>query len=252
MAPVHGLGCVFARENFYQLRETNFKIGLCGENRTPDPMLPKQVRYQLRYTERCEWRQLYILLFGETIVTKYSIAKIQTSYPGVFSIHYLVSTCSVTGHPLHLGWYDLENAGERFKIGLREALDAYLKKHPQYALRDGKLCKQFMPRPRKDKSLERPAYVLACLDHPKYNDRYTVYLGGEFLTAPNDELRNGLNTNVAYLAMNAAPTHPQGVSQMGETSWVDYDDYVKRNRNFLVSWDDLPENIRKHVRSRCE
>ena len=52
MAPVHGLGCVFARENFYQLRETNFKIGLCGENRTPDPMLPKQVRYQLRYTRR--------------------------------------------------------------------------------------------------------------------------------------------------------------------------------------------------------
>ena len=27
------------------------KSGLCGEARTPDPMLPKQVRYQLRYTE---------------------------------------------------------------------------------------------------------------------------------------------------------------------------------------------------------
>lgn len=181
-------------------------------------------------------------------MTKYSIAKTPTSYPGVFSIHYLVSTCSVTGRPFHLGWYDLENVGEKFKIGLKEALDAYLKKHPQYALRDGKLCKQFTPRPRKDKSLERPAYVLACLDHPKYNDRYTVYLGGEFLTAPNDELRNRLNTNVAYLAMGNAPTHPQGVSQYGESSWFEYDTYVNTNRNFLVSWDDLPENIRKHVR----
>ena len=184
--------------------------------------------------------------------TTYSIGKIPTSEVGVFGVEYRVRTSGITGHPLHLGWYDLENAGERFKIGLREALDAYLKKHPQYALRDGKLCKQFMPRPRKDKSLERPAYVLACFDHPKYNDRYTVYLGGKFLISPEGVLRDSLNTTLQYLGMNAAPTHPMGVSQWGEMSWVDYDNYVKRNRNFLVSWDDLPENIRKHVRSRCE
>ena len=185
-------------------------------------------------------------------MTKYEIAKIQTSYPGVFSIRYLVSTRGIEGRPCHFGWYDIDSAFEQFKIGLKEALDAYLKKHPQYALRDGKLCKQFMPRPRKDKSLERPAYVLACLDHPKYNDRYTVYLGGEFLISPNGVLRTPLNTTVQYLGMNAAPTHPMGVSQWGEASWVDLDEYIKRNRAFLVSWDDLPENIRKHVRSRCE
>ena len=184
--------------------------------------------------------------------TTYSIGKIPTSEVGVFGVEYRVRTSGITGRPLHLGWIDFENVGEKFKIGLKEALDAYLKKHPQYALRDGKLCKQFMPRPRKDKSLERPAYVLACLDHPKYNDRYTVYLGGEFLISPNGVLRTPLNTTVQYLGMNAAPTHPMGVSQWGEASWVELDDYVKRNRAFLVSWDDLPENIRKHVRSRCE
>lgn len=185
-------------------------------------------------------------------MTKYSIGKIPTSEVGVFGVEYRVRTSGITGRPLHLGWIHFENVGEKFKIGLKEALDAYLKKHPQYALRDGKLCKQFMPRPRKDKSLERPAYVLACFDHPKYNDRYTVYLGGEFLISPEGVLRSQLNTTVQYLGMNAAPTHPMGVSQWGEASWVDLDDYVKRNRNFLVSWDDLPENIRKHVRSRCE
>ena len=184
--------------------------------------------------------------------TTYSIGKISTSEVGVFGVKYRVRTRSITGHPLHLGWCDFENAGEKFKIGLKEALDDYLKTHPQYALRDGKLYTKFTPRPRKDKSLERPSYVLACLDHPKYNDRYTVYLGGEFLISPNGVLRTRLNTTVQYLSMNCAPTHPQGVSQMGETSWVDYDDYVKRNREFLVSWDDLPENIRKHVRARCE
>ena len=184
--------------------------------------------------------------------TTYSIGKIPTSEVGVFGVEYRVRTSGITGRPLHLGWIHFENVGEKFKIGLKEALDDYLKKHPQYALRDGKLCKQFMPRPRKDKSLERPAYVLACLDHPKYNDRYTVYLGGEFLISPNGVLRTPLNTTVQYLGMNAAPTHPMGVSQWGDASWVDLDEYIKRNRAFLVSWDDLPENIRKHVRSRCE
>lgn len=184
--------------------------------------------------------------------TKYSITKLQTSEVGVFSIQYCVCTTSVTGKPLYLGWYDLENAGERFKIGLREALDAYLEKHPQYALRDGKLYTQFCPRPRKDKSLERPAYVLACLDHPKYNDRYTVFLGGKFLTAPEAQLRTRFNTTVPYLGMNAAPAHPLGVSQFGDTSWTEFDDYIKTNKQFLVSWDDLPEKVRKHVRSRCE
>ena len=132
---------------------------------------------------------------------KYSIGKIPTSEVGVFGVEYRVCTRSVTGHPLHLGWYDLENAGESFKIGLKEALDAYLKKHPQYALRDGKLYTQFTPRPRKDKSLERPAYVLACLDHPKYNDRYTVYLGGEFLISPKGGLRTPRNTRLQCLGM---------------------------------------------------
>ena len=183
--------------------------------------------------------------------TKYSITKLPTSEVGVFGIRYSVCTTRVTGKPLYLGWYDLANAGERFKIGLREALDAYLEKHPQYALRDGKLYTQFCPRPRKDKSLERPAYVLACLDHPKYIDRYTVYLGGsEFLISPKDQLRNRFNTTVQYLGMSAAPTNPQGFSQFGESSWVEYDAYIKTNKAFLVSWDALPEKIRKHICAR--
>jgi hypothetical protein len=31
------------------------RIGLRGEVRTPDPMLPKHVRYQLRYAEKRKW-----------------------------------------------------------------------------------------------------------------------------------------------------------------------------------------------------
>jgi hypothetical protein len=185
-------------------------------------------------------------------MTKYSIAKVPTATPGVFALQYRVIQSRVTGHPLRLAWSDFEDVGQWFAAGMKKALDTYLDTHPQYALRNGLLYQQFCPRPRKDKSLERPAYVLACLDYPEYNDRYTVYLGGEFLISPNGVLRTPLNTTVQYLGMNAAPTHPLGISQFGESSWFEYDAYVKTNRDFIVSWDNLPEKVRKHIRSRCE
>lgn len=188
--------------------------------------------------------------------TTYSVARVKVS-PGTYVLQYRVRTTDVSGKPLNLAWLDFANVGENFKSGLMVARSEFLKKNPQFAAKekDGftHLITHFTPRQRKDKSIDRPPYVLACLDHPSYYDRYTVYLGGEFLTATrNDEVRTRMNTNVSYLAMNGAPTHPIGFSQFGESKWVEWDEYMREHRKFVISWDDLPEKVRKHVRDRCE
>ena len=188
--------------------------------------------------------------------TTYSVARVKVS-PGTYVLQYRVRTPNVTGKPLNLAWFDFANVGENFKSGLMVARSEFLKNNPQYFAKEKDsfthLITHFTPRQRKDKSVDRPPYVLGCLDHPSYNDRYTVYLGGEFLTATrNDEVRTRMNTNVAYLAMNGAPTHPLGFSQFGESAWFELDDYMREHRKFVISWDDLPEKVRKHVRDRCE
>lgn len=188
--------------------------------------------------------------------TTYSVARVKAS-SGTYVLQYRVRTRDVTGKTLNLAWFDFANVGENFKSGLMVARSEFLKNNPQFAAKEisgfTHLITHFTPRQRKDKSVDRPPYVLACLDHPSYNDRYTVYLGGEFLTATrNDEVRTRMNTNVGYLGMNDAPTHPLGVSQFGEAKWVEWDDYMREHRKFVISWDDLPEKVRKHVRDRCE
>lgn len=189
--------------------------------------------------------------------TTYSVARVKVA-TGTYVLQYRVRTTDVTGRPLNLAWFDFTAVVETFKPGLLKARSEFLKNNPQFAVKEGEdgcsyIIKHFTPRQRKDKSIDRPPYVLACTDHPSYNDRYTVYLGGEFLTATrNDDVRTRMNTNVAYLAMNGAPTHPLGFSQFGEAKWVELADYIRENRKFVISWDDLPEKVRKHVRDRCE
>ena len=111
---------------------------------------------------------------------------------------------------------------------------------------------QFTLRQRKDKSTTRPDYVLAILDHPDFCERYTVYLGGELLLAPAGELRTDKNCYVLYLGLSSNPTSPFGVSLFGEGHWREYQRFVNMNRRRVISWDDLPVNVQKHIRARCE
>ena len=88
-----------------------------------------------------------------------------------------------------------------------------------------------------------PAYVLACYDSGPNRgaDRYTVMFGGDLW----DE---SMGRNVAYLAMNAVPTHPAyGVSQCGEMPACNRDACGRH-----VRWLDLPADIRAHVIARAE
>lgn len=85
-----------------------------------------------------------------------------------------------------------------------------------------------------------PAPVLACYDNGGASiDRYTVLYGAPIWTPD-------YGRDVPYVAMNAAPFHPQGFGQHGEMpSW---------NRAALgkkIRFLDLPANCRKLVEQDC-
>lgn len=96
-------------------------------------------------------------------------------------------------------------------------------------------------RSRKQWTENAPDYVLACYDNGgKTVDRYTVLFGAPLWS-------EDMGRNVPYLAMSGAPTHPQGFSQWGEMP--------AHNRQACgkhIKWNDLPENIRAHVKARAE
>lgn len=83
---------------------------------------------------------------------------------------------------------------------------------------------------------DAPEYVLACYDDGgKSIDRYTVLYGAPFW----DE---SMGRTVPYVAMNAAPFHPQGFGQHGEMP--------SHNRAALghkVRFKDLPIDCQKLV-----
>ena len=98
-------------------------------------------------------------------------------------------------------------------------------------------------RSRKQWLIGAPEYVLACYDNGgKTADRYTVLIGGS-LYEPGLAAKRA----VECLCMSAYPVCPLGFSQWGEM--------LSANRAACgkhVKWNDLPENIRKHVIARCE
>jgi hypothetical protein len=101
------------------------------------------------------------------------------------------------------------------------------------------MTRAYTPRRANARWLEgAPEYVLSCHDDGgKTIDRYTVYIGGT--------LHEPGTREVSYLAMSGAPTHPQGFSQWGEHAGC-------HRVPGRVRWLDLPENIREHVKARCQ
>jgi hypothetical protein len=92
-----------------------------------------------------------------------------------------------------------------------------------------------------------PAYVFDCFDSKGPGDRYTVLIGGEHLSPPDDY--NPAWT-IPFLGMSDAPTHPQGVSMWGELAQHNAAAWRYRVGHQRVRWLDLPENIRAHVAAR--
>lgn len=99
---------------------------------------------------------------------------------------------------------------------------------------------------------DAPEYVLDVFDNKgKTADRYTVMFCGTLLgrfPADSTEMKD---TFISYLAMSDAPTHPQGFSQWGEMDAWHAARYRYTAGKQRIKWNDLPENIRKHVISRA-
>ena len=191
------------------------------------------------------------------MTTAVSVTKVKVPDIGL-CLQYSYVSDAATGKPLRWTYSNLQSCGVGFQQDLKAARDLFLKENPKYAVVQSacgvydKLVTQFTLRQRKDKSTTRPSYVLAILDHPDFCDRYTVFLGGEFLVAPAGELRTDKNCFVQYLGVSSNPASPFGVSQFGECHWREYQQFVDTNRRRIISWDDLPMNVRQHIRARCE
>jgi hypothetical protein len=98
-----------------------------------------------------------------------------------------------------------------------------------------------------------PHYVYDVFDNKgETADRYTVILGGPFMMIwPGGSPSPG-NTWMSVLTMSEAPTHPLGVSMLGEYSAATIADYRYRQVRYRIRWMDLPAPIREHVIARCE
>jgi hypothetical protein len=92
---------------------------------------------------------------------------------------------------------------------------------------------------------DAPSYILDVFDDKRTIDRYTVFLGGDWILQLNDD------TWLQYIGMSGAPEHPQGFSQFGELRAHEAANYRYRNGHYRIKWNDLPEHIRKHVIARA-
>jgi hypothetical protein len=84
-----------------------------------------------------------------------------------------------------------------------------------------------------------PQGVLAILDDPRAIDRYTVI----YAEPVTDDGRT-----FQYVAMNAAPFHPQGFGQHGEMDASSLARYRYENSRFYAKWSDLPEDCKRLIR----
>lgn len=118
--------------------------------------------------------------------------------------------------------------------------------------------RKYTPRKAGKRWLEdAPDYVLDVFDDPRTCDRYTVFFAAPFFISIEDGRTTPLsdrfnNTFVQYLGMSGAPSHPQGFSQWGELDAYRTAGYRRRSQRFRIRWNDLPEDIRAHVRARAE
>jgi hypothetical protein len=82
-----------------------------------------------------------------------------------------------------------------------------------------------------------PKGVLAIYDDHKSIDRYTVF----YVEPVVDDV-------LCYVAMNAAPFHPQGFGQHGELRRHEVAAFRYRERNKACRWSDLPQDCKRLVR----
>ena len=81
-----------------------------------------------------------------------------------------------------------------------------------------------------------PKGVLAIYDDPRTIDRYTVF----YVEPVIDDV-------LCYVAMNAAPFHPQGFGQHGELRRHEVASFRYRERNRACRWSDLPADCKRLV-----
>lgn len=83
-----------------------------------------------------------------------------------------------------------------------------------------------------------PKGVLAIFDDPRTIDRYTVF----YVEPVTDD-----GDTFAYVAMNAAPFHPQGFGQHGELSAHQVRSFRYDNSHRACRWSDLPPDCKRLV-----
>lgn len=119
--------------------------------------------------------------------------------------------------------------------------------------------KTYMPRrATKRWTHDAPTYVLDVFDHPKFGDRYTVFLAGSegFHLDKAGNIVSGMGdygrSYLQYFGANEAPTHPQGVGMWGEMPAYDVANYRRSYSHKRIAWRDLPESVKACVQSACE
>lgn len=105
------------------------------------------------------------------------------------------------------------------------------------------MTRQYKPRRASRKFLDAdcPKGVLWISDHPKFDDRYTVYYADPICgTAYRD-------TWIGYRSMSENPFHPQGIGIYGEIEAHHLARYRMENYHRSARWSDLPEKVRQCV-----
>lgn len=93
------------------------------------------------------------------------------------------------------------------------------------------------------KNWNYPAQVLAIFDDKKGFDHYTIIYKPFFY--------RGMEI-WPYVGSSDNPQDPQGFFQYGEFKNLEAVDYIRRNYRYKISFDQLPENVKKAVLADIE
>lgn len=94
--------------------------------------------------------------------------------------------------------------------------------------------------------MNKPSQVKEIKDDPSVADRFAFLIDDE--TSPTKHPIHGLVYDV--LSCSTLPEHPQhGVSQWGMTRMGSFN---SSKAGKTIEWNELPEQVQKHVKSRLE
>lgn len=86
-----------------------------------------------------------------------------------------------------------------------------------------------------------PKGILAIYDHPKFDDRYTVFYAEPVAGETYSDMWIG------YRGMSENPFHPQGIGIYGEMRAYQCARYRYASRHRACKWSSLPEKVRQCV-----